>query len=102
MAKIRLKSETRNALSRAGLHVQALSQPPWLFPKDGRKLLRCSIPSDPWHATLGDHPNPILASRTEYGHGATPDDAILDAIGSNFRCLEREIENLLVVLAALR
>lgn len=100
MVKIRLKPETQAALFEAGLSVLSLYQPPTF--RDGRKLTRVAEPADPWLAVLHDGRHVLLATRMAHGRGSTADEAILSAIGDAPVRLEREIDNLLAVLTALR
>lgn len=98
MARVRLAAATRLRLESTGWHVRQIWQPPWLFPNDGRRLKNCAIPSDPWWAYLGDHPEPLCGNRCVHGSGATQDEAVLAAIPSDLRAamarLEVEIDNL--------
>lgn len=98
MKKTKLTTETRSALFESGMSVLSLYQIPQ---RDGRKLDRCAQPSDPWHASLYNGGRFLFATKLLHGKGATADDAIFDALGSDYR-LEREIDNLLAVLRALR
>jgi hypothetical protein len=102
--KIRISAESQAALFEAGLKILSISQPSWLFPKDGRKLTRCAVDSDPWHAVLCDHSNALMAKRFTYGSGQTAEAAVLAAIGerSNFGPLEAEIDKLLATLRSTR
>jgi hypothetical protein len=69
-------------LQELGLKLWSPHQPSYLFPKDGRKLTQCAVPSDPWTVTLVRGDRGILdeGSRIGQGSGATLDDAILAAI----------------------
>lgn len=98
MAQAKLAAATRLRLEATGWYVRMLWQPPWLFPDDGRKLKRCSVPTDPWFAYLSDDPEPLADGRTIQGEGATADAAVLAAIPYDLRAamarLEIELDNL--------
>jgi len=96
MAKIRLKTETQAALFEAGLSVLSLYQLP-----DARRG-RVAEKDDPWLAVLHNGRHVLTATRMAHGRGDSADAAILDAIGDAPLRLEREIDNLLAVLKALR
>lgn len=102
MSKVKLRAETRNALFEAGWQMQSAYQPPWLFPRDGRKLTQCAIPSDPWLVSLHNGASILTATRLVTGQGATVDEAVLAALsctGTDLRdamCrLERAVDDLI-------
>jgi len=70
----------RRALFEHGWQVLSLHQPPWLFPRDGRKLSLCPIPSDPWHITIHNGASILTATRQLSGQGATADEAATNAL----------------------
>lgn len=47
---------------------------------DGRKLKRCTQPSDPWRITLHDGASILFAKRILWGSGETLDAAAQDAM----------------------
>lgn len=65
-------------LSVRNWHVASAHQRPL---DDGRKLKRCTIPSDPWHVYInaGD-PRHLFGELVGYGDGATADEAVLSVI----------------------
>jgi hypothetical protein len=105
VSKVKLRAETRNALFEAGWRLQSAYQPPWLFPRDGRKLDRCAIASDPWLVTLHNGASILTATRLVTGQGATVDEAVLAALqctGTDLRdamCrLETALDDLIGVI----
>ena len=75
--KLNLSVDTRLLMNAHGLHLTNVYQTPR---DDGRKLKRCTIPSDPWHVTLCDHSDYLQASRHYHASGATADAAVRAAI----------------------
>ncbi len=75
-----------------GWHIISINQPLHLFPDDGRKLKRVSIPSDPWQVCLADKPNHLEATLIRFATGATADDAVIAAIPSDLRAAMRRLE----------
>lgn len=94
----RVSPLVRQYVQDKGWHISILWQPPWLFPDDGRRLKRCSIPSDPWFCHLSDSPDLFGGKRCVSGAGATADEAVLAAIPPDLlaaiKRLERAVDNL--------
>ena len=79
-----LRRETQAQIADRGFHVGSL----WQIPAtDGRSLKRVAEKGDPWTCQLffpdvfsEGKPVPWYASFIAWGRGATPDDAVIDAL----------------------
>ena len=95
---VKVSALTRRYAEERGWFVIKICQPEHLFPKDGRKLNRVPIPTDPWLAAIGDRENYLEATHVRHAKGASPDDAVLAAIPHDIRAsmrrLEMELDNL--------
>lgn len=99
---MKVSSLVRRCAEDRGWHILSVAQPQHLFPDDGRRLKRCSIPTDPWQVHLGDQANYLESETVRSAVGATADAAVLAAIPSDLRAalrrLEEEVEALIVTI----